>query len=79
MNNLQKHLIDLNTSVRQALIRLDELGEDAILFMVNEHQELMGSLTDGDLRRGFIQGLGFDDRIADFLQKNPKYILEKII
>ena len=77
MNNLQKHLIDLNTSVRQALIRLDELGEDAILFMVNEHQELIGSLTDGDLRRGFIQGLGFDDGIEDFLQKNPKYILEK--
>lgn len=76
MNNLHKHLIHFNTSVRQALIRLDELAEDAILFIVNDHQELLGSLTDGDLRRGFIQGLGFSNDLVDFIQKHPKFISE---
>lgn len=74
MNNLQKHLIHLNTSVRQALIRLDELAEDAILFIVNDQQELLGSLTDGDIRRGLISGLSIDSHLDGFFQHNPRSI-----
>src|SRR5690606_32783514 len=40
------------------------------------HQKLIGSLTDGDLRRGFIGGLGLDDNILNFIQKEPVFIKE---
>lgn len=76
MEARNKHLISKEKSVREALIKLDELASDAILFIVDEHNKLIGSLTDGDLRRGFIKGLGFEDSILEFVQANPKFIFD---
>lgn len=75
MENI-KHLISSNSTVRDALIHLDRLGSDAILFIADNENKLTGSLTDGDLRRGFIKGLGFDDSILKFIQLDPKFIYE---
>lgn len=69
-----RHLISINTPVRDSLKRLDELAADAILFLTDEENRLIGSLTDGDLRRGFIKGLGFEDHLSQFIQPNPKFI-----
>jgi len=74
MNIVNKHIIYKTSSVRETLLKLDELGFDAILFVVDDNLKLLGSLTDGDLRRGFIRGLGFDDEILAFVQPNPYYI-----
>lgn len=76
MNIVDKHIIHQEQSVRDALIKLDHLASDAILFVVDENNRLLGSLTDGDLRRGFIKGLGFDNTLIEFIQSDPKYILE---
>lgn len=77
MNLVQKHTIFFNQSVRDALIRLDEIAPSSILFVVDREYKLLGSLTDGDLRRGFIKGLGFDNEILDFVQPSPIYINER--
>lgn len=71
-----KHLFNQNLSVRDALISLDQLASDAILFVTDNETKLIGSLTDGDLRRGFIKGLGFENSIIDFIQSNPKFIFK---
>ena len=76
MDPVQKHTVLKNTSVREALIKLDILASDAILFVTDDDNSLIGSLTDGDLRRGFIKGLGFEDSLLDFIQPNPSYITE---
>lgn len=72
----KKHIIDKTSSVREALIKLDKLAADAILFIVEAENKLIGSLTDGDLRRGFIKGLGFETPITEFTQSNPAYVFE---
>lgn len=77
MDIVKKHTIQQMRTVRDALIKLDQLASDAILFVVDSENKLLGSLTDGDLRRGFINGLGFEDRLTDFIQPSPKFILEK--
>ena len=73
---IAKHIIQQNEQVRAALMKLDLLASDAILFIVDQNNKLIGSLTDGDLRRGFIKGLGFEDSILDFIQPNPSFIHE---
>lgn len=75
--NLSKHLIHKGASVRDALKRLNELSSDAILFVTDDIGALLGSLTDGDLRRGFINGLDFDSSIMEFVQDDPKFIVDK--
>jgi dTDP-glucose pyrophosphorylase len=71
MSLLDQHIIFENEPLRAALSKLDKLASDAILFVVDEEKKLIGSLTDGDLRRGFIKNLGFEDSILKFIQKNP--------
>jgi len=68
------HLILSGSKIKDALIQLDELGLDAILFVTDENDKLKGALTDGDIRRGFIKGITIDCPINEILQKNPKYI-----
>lgn len=73
MKNIEKHIIHKKHSVRQVLSKLDILASDAILFLVNDDFELIGSITDGDIRRGLIKGLGLEDEIIKFSQAHPKF------
>lgn len=74
MHPFNKHIAHIDIPVREALQKLNDLASDAILFLVDDHNQLLGSLTDGDLRRGFIKSLGFDDHLSHFIQSNPKFI-----
>jgi dTDP-glucose pyrophosphorylase len=74
MHPFYKHIAHIDVSVPEALKKLDELASDAILFLVDNHNRLLGSLTDGDLRRGFIKGFDFEHHLSQFIQPNPKYI-----
>ncbi len=74
MRHYREHLLVRNNSIKEALVKLDGLGMDAILFVVDEYDRLIGSLTDGDVRRGLIKGLTIDNSIDKILQSNPRYI-----
>jgi len=74
---IQKHTIHQEQSVRDALIKLNDLRADSILFVVDEKNKLLGSLTDGDLRRGFVKGLTFETPIMDYVQPDPLFIYQK--
>jgi dTDP-glucose pyrophosphorylase len=74
--DIQRHTISKKASVRDALLKLNELRSDAILFVTDEKHKLLGSLTDGDLRRGFIGGLTFESPILEYIQPNPIFIYQ---
>ncbi|MBU0490169.1 MAG: nucleotidyltransferase family protein [Bacteroidetes bacterium] len=73
-NNYNRHLLPRGKSIRDALTLLDLLAKDAILFIVDEDEKLVGSLTDGDVRRGLLKGFGVDDIIDNIIQPNPRFI-----
>jgi dTDP-glucose pyrophosphorylase len=70
----RKHLLLSGSTIREALERLDLLAKDAIIFIVDENNRLIGSLTDGDVRRGLLKGFSIEDRVDDIIQPNPRYI-----
>lgn len=74
MRHFTDHFIHSETTIREALESLNKLASDAILFLVNPENVLLGSLTDGDIRRGLIKGYGMEDSVLNFIQPNPKYI-----
>lgn len=74
MRNYIDHLILEGSSIKLALEKLDKLGIDAILFVVDKNDKLIGSLTDGDVRRGLLRELGTENNVDDFIQENPKFI-----
>lgn len=70
MKNFQKYLIDSSATVRDALVRLNELSSDIlVLFVVNENNKLIGTLTDGDIRRGLIAGKKLEDSVVLFCRE----------
>lgn len=72
--NYKRHLICTGSSIKNALEILNKLGSDAILFIVKEDGVLIGSLTDGDVRRGLLNGYLLTDSVDKFIQTNPKFI-----
>ncbi|WP_298542668.1 nucleotidyltransferase family protein [uncultured Aquimarina sp.] len=74
MRNYKEHLLETESTIKQALVRLDKLASDAILFIVDKEDKLIGSLTDGDVRRGLIKGITIEDKVNDIIQENPRYI-----
>ncbi|NAY91644.1 NTP transferase domain-containing protein [Muricauda sp. JGD-17] len=74
MRNYKDHLINSGSRIKKALIQLDELAKDAILFVVDSKERLIGSLTDGDIRRGLIKGISIEETVDSVIQPNPRFV-----
>ncbi len=74
MNTFKKNLLLKGNTIKKALEKLNSQIADPILFIVDERQKLLGSLTDGDVRRGLLNGYGVDDLVDDIFRLNPRCI-----
>lgn len=75
MNVLQDHLISCDLKVSQILEKLNELGNDLTLFVIDSDQKTIGSVTDGDIRRGLLKGCTLNSTVQEVMQVNFKYIV----
>lgn len=76
MINFREHLINKEATVKDALAQFNRLAKDAIVFIVDQNDKLLGSLTDGDVRRGLLKDLSINSSVMDFTQSNPKYLIK---
>ena len=53
MKNIEKIKLTKNTKIRQALKTISD-GNLKIAVVVDKKGKLLGTLTDGDIRRGFL-------------------------
>lgn len=61
---LKSHCIGISESVRDALRSLNSLsGQSMTLFVTDCDGRLHGTVTDGDIRRALINGVGLDDSV----------------
>lgn len=72
--NYKRHLIPFTSSIKETLFVLNDLSSDAIVFVVDDNEKLIGSVTDGDVRRGLLRGLSTSDPVKDLIQNHPRYI-----
>ena len=59
---LRTLLISSDTTLKESMQKLDDTAEQ-ILFVTDEHDKLLGTVTDGDIRRGLINGFKFTDKV----------------
>jgi dTDP-glucose pyrophosphorylase len=74
---MKEYLLNRENNIKDALLKLDKLSGDGVLFIIDNSNVLLGSLTDGDIRRGLLQGFKLDDLVLTVANLNPKYFLEK--
>ena len=71
--NFRKHLINSNCTIKHALELLSSVGLDTILFAINDNKQLIGSITDGDIRRGLLKNFSMENPIAEIINSDPKF------
>ncbi len=80
MSNISSQLIkDItsqpNISVRQAMKKLSKSGGKCLV-IINEDKILLGTLSDGDLRKAILTGAEMNNSIKDYYELNPTVLLE---
>ncbi|MBN1183543.1 MAG: nucleotidyltransferase family protein [Bacteroidales bacterium] len=74
MRDYHDHLILSGSVIKSALAKLEELSTDAILFVTDQTGRLIGSLTDGDVRRGLLKGITIEQMVDTIIQPNPRFL-----
>ena len=74
--SIQPFLILPHVSVKEAMRRIGRTGE-RILFVVNEKNQLLGSLTDGDIRRWVLAEGELTSTIEKVFNSDPIFFVEK--
>jgi dTDP-glucose pyrophosphorylase/predicted transcriptional regulator len=82
IQTLSALLVSPATSIKKAMHQLSETAEK-ILFVVGERNVLLGTVTDGDIRRGLLNGLSFAHNVGKvmctdftFLQKHSARLVD---
>lgn len=72
---MQQYIIKETTTIWEALISLNNIAHDTLsLMVVNAKDQMVGSLTDGDIRRGLISGAQLADEVTTIMHRDFKYI-----
>lgn len=74
MTDYSLHIIRKTANVKEALEKLNQLTEHLTLFVVDSDHRLVGSITDGDIRRGLISGKTIEDSVTTVMNENFKYL-----
>jgi dTDP-glucose pyrophosphorylase len=64
-----------NITIRQAMKKLSQSGEKCLV-IVNEKNILLGTLSDGDLRKAILNGSETSDSIQQIYQSNPTVLFD---
>jgi dTDP-glucose pyrophosphorylase len=73
MHDWPKVILKLNDTIQTAIMVLDEVSAESlrIVVIVDENERLIGTVTDGDIRRGLIKRFSMDTAITKIMSTNP--------
>jgi len=70
MKNIENIKLSIDSSIEDALQIIDT-GAMQIALVLDIENKLIGTVTDGDVRRGLLNGLSLDDSIESIIHRNP--------
>lgn len=70
---LQAILLDEQASLREAMTVIDK-GAVEIALMVDAEHRLLGTVSDGDIRRALLGGADLDDAVTPSIARQPKVV-----
>ncbi|MDR2951401.1 MAG: nucleotidyltransferase family protein [Prevotella sp.] len=75
MTEYSKYIISNKASIQKALLSLNQLSSEALtLFVIDENEVMIGTLTDGDTRRKLIEGCNLSDSVLSVMNPNFHYV-----
>ena len=74
--SLQSTLLQPNASLKDAIALL-EATDEGIVLVVTDNNILLGTITDGDIRRSLLAGLNLDVQIKEVMKADMIVLNEK--
>jgi dTDP-glucose pyrophosphorylase len=68
-------IVEINTPIKIAVEQLNRVGIK-IALVVDDNYQLLGTISDGDFRRGMLNGLSLEDTVEKIMNKNPQTVNE---
>jgi len=68
-------IVELDTPIKIAIERLNKVGIK-IALVLDKNYRLLGTISDGDFRRGMLSGLTLEDTVEKIMNKNPRTVNE---
>ncbi|MGH4125352.1 MAG: nucleotidyltransferase family protein [Clostridium sp.] len=74
--SIDKYCIGTDSTIKEAMVVIDKNLTGGAL-VVNENNKLVGTITDGDIRRAMLKGSSISDGIENTYFKNFKFVTEE--
>lgn len=72
---MNKHIISKEKTLLEALSQINSIGRGPlVLFVVDEDERMVGTLTDGDSRRALIAGASVNDKAEKVMHRDFNYM-----
>ncbi|MES2837164.1 MAG: nucleotidyltransferase family protein [Bacteroidota bacterium] len=62
-------------TIKEAMEKINLFLAGSTLFVVNEYNVVLGTVTDGDIRRGILNGISILDKVDSVMQKSFKFLI----
>lgn len=75
MSDFERYILPETATIKDALVALDKNSDDVLtLFIVDKVGKMLGTLTDGDVRRGLILGIDLKESVTSIMHSTFRYI-----
>ena len=74
----KKVLIRPDCSIKQALKQMDAMGEKTLI-VVDDRNGILGTITDGDIRRWILKGKGLNESLVNAMNRRPLTLKEGFV
>ena len=68
---IKLNVIKQSDDIRLATSKLEK-AQQKILFIIDDNGKTIGSITDGDIRRGISKGISLKTKVSNLMNTNPK-------
>ena len=70
----KNYLIELTSTIKQSLVKMKKFGIKTLF--IAKSGTLIGSISDGDIRRGLLNNFKLNKKITTIINKKPKFIIQ---
>ena len=69
-NNIKQNITTRSSTIKEVVGVLERIPEK-IMLVINPEYKLLGTVTDGDVRRGLLRGVSLENNITEIMNTSP--------
>ena len=77
LKKYKDYLLQSNETIRKSIIKLGKLNKKFCI-VIDQNKKFVGTLTDGDVRRGLLKNFNLSDKVSNICNKKSLYVTNKL-